>query len=85
MPKGMVIGVSPVLAICALVAANSDPDSVPAPAPHSDPDPMLAATLARFDDERHDVRGVIVMRDGKITPVRYFNGVKAILNDVINR
>lgn len=82
--KGMVVGVSLLLAICALAAASSDPGSVPAPAPA--PDSVLAATLlARFDDEHHDLRGVVVMHDGKIIAARYFNGLTAILNDVIHR
>lgn len=40
-------------------------------------DPTLDAVLARFDaDEHPDLRGVVVMRDGRIIAERYYNGEK---------
>ncbi len=81
MRKGIVVSVLILLAVCALMvaAANSDPNPNPDPAP----DPVLAATLARFDDQHHDLRGVVVMHDGKIIAERYFNGAAVdSLNDI---
>lgn len=81
MRTGIVVSVLVLLAACALVmtAANSDPNSDPGP----DADPVLAAALAGFDDEHHDLRGVVVMRNGKLIAERYFNGATAdSLNDI---
>lgn len=47
-------------------------------------DPKLVAVLTRFDhDENPDLRGVVVMRDGRIVAERYYNGETAdTLHDI---
>jgi CubicO group peptidase (beta-lactamase class C family) len=41
-------------------------------------DPALDTVLARFDQDEHaDLRGVVVMRDGRIVAERYYNGETA--------
>jgi CubicO group peptidase (beta-lactamase class C family) len=72
MRQGIVVGVLILLGMVAPVSAATDID------------PALVAALARFDHDEHaDLRGVVVMRDGRIVAERYYNGATAdSLNDV---
>ncbi|GGI67015.1 6-aminohexanoate-dimer hydrolase [Polymorphobacter multimanifer] len=47
-------------------------------------DPALAKVLGTFDQDKHrDLRGVVVLRDGRLVAERYYNGATpASLNDI---
>ncbi|MFD1951472.1 serine hydrolase domain-containing protein [Sphingomonas arantia] len=59
-----------IIALCAVAL------SAAAPAPPADP--ALDRALAAFDrDEHPDLRGVVVLRDGRVVAERYYNGEAA--------
>lgn len=64
------------VAVCAVVL------SAAAPAPPIDP--AIAKALASFEHDEHpDLRGVVVLRDGRMVAERYYNGEMAnTLHDV---
>lgn len=65
-----------------VIALNAVVLSAAAPTPRIDP--ALDKVLAVFDHDEHpDLRGVVVLRDGRVVAERYFNGeTEATLHDI---
>ena len=70
-----IVKLAGIIAAAALLCAASPPSRT---------DPALDRVLATFDQDEHpDLRGVVVLRDGRVVAERYYNGETAdTLHDV---